>query len=265
MVVSGTVRKPGPSGNDGPHGLIPAAGVTVNALVCESRFACREMSDTLVGSDVTDADGHFSIPIPVALVVDNLLQLTATVDGVKIRAVATPQDLHLTGGAPAVARGGGAEAAEVDVDPISEAAVRLLSAQGLGNYSDDGIDAVIAAVEAANATANFAGLSTQQAADAAESTAANDPAVQMALQLNRFTPTTTPTSTATPTATPPPCTGDCSGDGTVTVDELVTMAGIALGNLPVSTCAFGDANHDGQITIDEIVAAVNNALGGCSS
>ena len=265
VVVSGTVRKPGPSGNDGPHGLIPAAGVTVNALVCESRFACREMSDTLVGSDVTDADGHFSIPIPVALLVDNLLQLTATVDGVKIRALATPQDLHLTGGAQAAARGGGAEAAEVDVDPISEAAVRLLGAQGLGNYSDDGIAAVIAAVEAANAAANFAGLSTQQAADAAESTAANDPGVQTALQSNRFTPTITPTSTATPTATPPPCTGDCSGDGAVTVDELVTMAGIALGNLPVSACVFGDANHDAQITIDEIVAAVNNALGGCSS
>jgi len=61
----------------------------------------------------------------------------------------------------------------------------------------------------------------------------------------------------------PSCAGDCNGDGQVTVDEILTMVNIALGNANISTCLAGDANHDGQITIDEILTAVNNALNGC--
>jgi predicted outer membrane repeat protein len=77
------------------------------------------------------------------------------------------------------------------------------------------------------------------------------------------TVTQTPTQTVPPTPTPKPCVGDCSGDGHVTVDEILTMVNIALGNTPVTTCQAGDANHDGQITVDEILTAVNNALNGC--
>ena len=51
----------------------------------------------------------------------------------------------------------------------------------------------------------------------------------------------------------------------VTVDELLTLVNIALGNADISTCLPGDANHDMQITIDEILTAVNNALNGCPS
>jgi hypothetical protein len=87
-----------------------------------------------------------------------------------------------------------------------------------------------------------------------------------------FTPTATPTSTPsgtptptdTPTPTPTPCTGDCNSDRQVTVDEILTMANIALSNVPVAMCDAGDANHDGEITVDEILTAVNNALNGCS-
>jgi hypothetical protein len=61
------------------------------------------------------------------------------------------------------------------------------------------------------------------------------------------------------------CVGDCSGDGQVTVDEIVTMVNIALGQAAVSTCAAGDPSGDGQITVDEILQAVNNALNGCGS
>lgn len=61
----------------------------------------------------------------------------------------------------------------------------------------------------------------------------------------------------------PPCTGDCNGDPEVTVDEILTMVNIALGNGQVSDCRAGDANHDNQITVDEILTAVNNALNGC--
>lgn len=49
----------------------------------------------------------------------------------------------------------------------------------------------------------------------------------------------------------------------VTVDEVLTMVNIALGNLAVSRCDAGDASRDGQMTVDEIFAAVNNALNGC--
>jgi hypothetical protein len=86
-------------------------------------------------------------------------------------------------------------------------------------------------------------------------------------------PTATPTHTPlpspppTPTATSPPpvCVGDCGGDGLVTVDELLTMVNIALGNAPLAECQAGEANADGQITVDEILTAVNNALNGCPS
>jgi predicted outer membrane repeat protein len=63
-------------------------------------------------------------------------------------------------------------------------------------------------------------------------------------------------------APPPPCVGDCNANGQVTVDEILTMVNIALGNT-VTACDAGDANHDAQITVDEILTAVNNALNGC--
>lgn len=61
-----------------------------------------------------------------------------------------------------------------------------------------------------------------------------------------------------------PCVGDCSGNGEVTVNELLAMVNVALGNAEVTTCIAGDANGDAQITINEILAGVNNALGGCT-
>jgi hypothetical protein len=61
------------------------------------------------------------------------------------------------------------------------------------------------------------------------------------------------------------CPGDCNGDGQVTVNELITMVNIALGNADTSTCTAGDVNSDGSITINELIAAVNNALNGCGT
>lgn len=59
------------------------------------------------------------------------------------------------------------------------------------------------------------------------------------------------------------CIGDCDGNSAVTVDEIITMVNIALGNQNVSSCLAGDGNSDGLITVDEIVSAVTNALNGC--
>ena len=86
-------------------------------------------------------------------------------------------------------------------------------------------------------------------------------------------PTPTPTATATPTpgSTPPSptpgsaCAGDCNHDGVVTVNEILTLVNIALGNAGVSACSAGDTNHDGMISISELVAAVNQALNGCAA
>jgi hypothetical protein len=74
------------------------------------------------------------------------------------------------------------------------------------------------------------------------------------------------TPVTTPTATPPAgtsCSGDCDFNGTVTVDEILTLVNIALGNANLGTCGTGDVNGDNQITVDEILTAVNNALNGC--
>jgi uncharacterized repeat protein (TIGR01451 family) len=75
------------------------------------------------------------------------------------------------------------------------------------------------------------------------------------------TPSVTPTSSVTPAIGP--CIGDCNGDRIVTVNELITMVNIALGNASVSTCRPGDADGSGDIAINEIIAAVKNALNGC--
>jgi hypothetical protein len=51
----------------------------------------------------------------------------------------------------------------------------------------------------------------------------------------------------------------------VTVDEILTMVNVALGNAPVSACESGGVGGDGRITVDEILAAVRNALNGCGA
>jgi len=61
------------------------------------------------------------------------------------------------------------------------------------------------------------------------------------------------------------CAGDCNGDHVVTVDELLVMVQIALGNDDITTCDPGDINGDGHVTVDEILMAVSSALNGCPS
>ncbi len=72
-----------------------------------------------------------------------------------------------------------------------------------------------------------------------------------------------PTPTATPFIVPIQCLGDCNRDGAVTVDELLTMVNISLGDISVAVCRSGDGNADGAIVINEIVTAVTKALSGC--
>ncbi|MBI3782812.1 MAG: hypothetical protein HY270_05355 [Deltaproteobacteria bacterium] len=59
------------------------------------------------------------------------------------------------------------------------------------------------------------------------------------------------------------CPGDCRGDGQVTVDEILALVKIALGQTTLATCPSGDIDDNGDIGIDEILAAVRRALEGC--
>jgi hypothetical protein len=79
------------------------------------------------------------------------------------------------------------------------------------------------------------------------------------------TPSATPTETVTVTPTPTraPCAGACAVADRVTIDDVLTLVNVALGNAPVAACMAGDVDHDGRISITEILAAANNALAGC--
>ena len=61
------------------------------------------------------------------------------------------------------------------------------------------------------------------------------------------------------------CAGDCNRDGHVTVDEVLTVASIALGNLLPGACPNFDPNGDGTVTIDEVLGVVAAALNGCAA
>lgn len=79
------------------------------------------------------------------------------------------------------------------------------------------------------------------------------------------TPTETPTASPSQTATPTPCAGDCNHSNDVTIEEVITMVNIALGNSLLSACPAGDVDGNGSITVNEIIVAVNNSLHGCPS
>jgi hypothetical protein len=93
-----------------------------------------------------------------------------------------------------------------------------------------------------------------------------------------FVEASTPTPAPTPTATAPtvptrtagpictgdcPCVGDCNGNTEVTVDELLAMISISLGENSLAVCPAGDAGGDGEITVDDILTAATNVLLGC--
>ena len=62
----------------------------------------------------------------------------------------------------------------------------------------------------------------------------------------------------------PLCSGDCDASGSVTVNEIIALVGIALGNAPASTCARG-VPSGAEVNIPVILQAVNHALHGCDS
>lgn len=232
VLVTGTVFKPG------PDGLEPAAGVSIISF----------------NPAQTNSEGRFSAvlisPHPPFLV-------QAVIDQALVRTFAT-----------SAAKEGGRFS--VIIDPISEAAVRLLEGDGRYGYLDDGVTAVLEGVRAANAGTSFAGLTLSAAIDVAVQTAAADPAVQalidQAIQPTptvTLTPTVTPTNTRRATATPRPCAGDCDRGGSVSVDEIVAAVTIALGAGQETECA-ALFTADRIVDVTDVVRSITNALEGCT-
>jgi len=61
----------------------------------------------------------------------------------------------------------------------------------------------------------------------------------------------------------PACAGDCSRDGTVSVDELITAVGIALGGESLLACPSAASSCSADIGVADLVSAVNAGLVGC--
>lgn len=63
-------------------------------------------------------------------------------------------------------------------------------------------------------------------------------------------------------AVSPPCIGDCQGTGTTSIDSLITLVGVALGNSASSSCPLG-VPEGIRVDVALVIEAVNNALYGC--
>src|SRR5262249_48115608 len=75
-------------------------------------------------------------------------------------------------------------------------------------------------------------------------------------------PTRTPTATKTRTVATP-CTGACTNPDMVTLTDIIKVAQIAAGELPLSACPAADRDGNGMVELAEVLAAVNNAINGC--
>ena len=53
------------------------------------------------------------------------------------------------------------------------------------------------------------------------------------------------------------CGGDCDESGAITVDEILIVIRIALGEEELATCPTSDVSGDGRVTVDEVIAAVD--------
>jgi hypothetical protein len=233
LVASGNCSRPGASG------LEPCeVGRAVQVARCDQRTNCL---DNPAGYTVLDFGqiqnrGAFTLMPNARAASGALLVFQADVEPVS-------SSKYLTMGfGPLIGTGGGAGAGPVtlegiDISPSSDAAVGLLEANGLENFTDQEIVDLIDAVEAANADTDFAGLDAGAANDRATGVALADPEVQAILQQGTATPTPSSTQTPLPTATNTPTT-------TATVVPTSTPTATATVT-PSSTPGEGDTDGDG--------------------
>ena len=131
---------------------------------------------------------------------------------------------------------------------------RTIAGETMNVRVTDGELTVVASTPTASATATATATVTITAPATVTATA---------IETNTAAPVATSTVTATATIAPPPCTGDCNHSGEITVNELITGVGIALGALPLSTCPPFDCANTGRVDVSCLIAGVNAALSGC--
>jgi hypothetical protein len=244
VLVSGTCNQPGAAGL---VACSPGTQVTVSLCVAAS---CAVASRVLLDSTIVGADGTFAFVLDGARIAGQRLVFSAAVTQNPLTSAASrlnPQGA--VGGTYDIIDFGPIAATgqiNVAIDPVSEAAVRLLEEQGIENFTNEGIAQVISQVRTSNADTSFAGLSADGAANAAAETAKSDPTVQQTIETTFV------------------CRGDCNQSGGVLADEILDMVSLALGLSQASTCAAGDANGDGHIAVDEVLLSVDRATSGCS-
>lgn len=156
------------------NGLVPCGTGAVHVTRCDARGRCAE-----AGLDVpVDADGRFSTP----LCLTGIRRLLFESDQTQYRVL----DLGAAAVTATTAAAGRGRAAALDVaiTPVSEAAVRILTDNGLARFSQEGIDEVTDVVADALQGIDFAGIPVDTAADLAADTAAADAGVQAAIDRN---------------------------------------------------------------------------------
>jgi uncharacterized repeat protein (TIGR01451 family) len=239
VLFSGSCLRPG------PEGLVPCAvGAQVTVSRCNN-LSCDPANLTVVGSATLDEDGSFQ----VALALDQikgvrLLFAVVIAEGSSGSGGVGQQTIYRVMSFGPILGGG---QLDVGIEPSSEAALVLLSDEGLESYSDDGIVSTIAAVRTANSENSFAGQDAAAAVTTAAATARQQPAVQQALAAAR-----------------PFCLADCNQDRAVMVNEMVLLVDVAMGGSDLIECIPGNRNADVVITVDELVGAVQTALKGCT-
>jgi hypothetical protein len=209
-----------------------------------NNLSCNSTNLTVVGSAQVAADGGFVLTLLLQEVKGARLLFAVTILDLGMGS-ASGLEQQITYRAIAFLTAA-QERLDVPIDPISEAALRLLSEGGLENFSLGAIQTAVGAVRTANAATSFADETAEAAVDSAVQIARQDPEAQHALASAR-----------------PFCLGDCNDDGAVTVDEILVLVNIALGRTDLVGCIAGNRNADVEITVDEILAAVNSALSGC--
>jgi hypothetical protein len=204
-------------------------------LLCADA-SCETLED--IGGTATDEQGTFVIEVDhsqagdVRLIVAADFEVGSLLAGAGAQAGTTYRVIafgRLSGDNVVVALG-----------PATEAATRLLEANGLANYSDSRITGVNEAVADANAATSFAGVTLEEAVQRAQDNAIAGPSVTARLG----------------------CPVDCNLNRIVTVEELIISIRRVLGLSPEEICEAADGNGDG-ISIDELVDGVSRAINGC--
>lgn len=168
----------------GPQGLEPCpVGTVVRALRCDDPQRCAVDASALTLMDVATVGpgGTFTLDIDARAAAGQLLIFEAEVEpatDTTYRII----DLGSASSGDRQATGGVAGLMGLLIDPISEAATRILAENGLERFSAGAAREVSEAVRAANDDTSFADVSAASAAEMATAIAAAEPAVGMTIE-----------------------------------------------------------------------------------